>query len=143
MAPTGFNQRWKGKITAASLWLGGTQEYGSGAVYAGTSDASTIPFQYGSAVVASATAAAVYQMQQMPSPGAEFEFIITSVSSGIFLKAASGASFDASTNTVIKSTYAQTITLYGRSTVKWSVKSVFPAASTLIGGSGITLSTTT
>lgn len=144
---TGFQQRWKGKIAIAAAWFGGVQEFGVGSGFSGT-DATvtkTIPASAGSASLTASTgiATAIWTLGAVPQPGQELEIALTTISSGIFIKAAAGTSFDPSTNTVMKSTYAQMITLYGLTTAKWAIKSLFPPPSTLIGGSGVTLTTTT
>ena len=145
----GFVQRFKGKISAASLWLGGTQQFGPGAVgvYSTNSVASTAGILISGAgasnTINASSAISIFALNFPPVQGSEFELGLINVSSGVFIKASPGTSFDPSTNTVIKSTYAMMITLVGLSTLKWGIKSVFPPPSTLVGGSGLTLSTTT
>lgn len=142
--PSGFNQRWKGKIAAAQLWIGGVAQNGPSAVTAySTAGTQTLAGSGAIETINASSALSIFTMGYGPSPGREQVIDLIVVSSGAFLKAAAGASFDPSTNTVIKSTYAQSITLIGLSTTKWAIKGLFPPASTLVGGSGITLSTTT
>lgn len=143
--PSGFNQRWKGKIAAAAAWFGGVQEFGPGSLFVGTTAGSqTIPAANGAASIVSSSAISIWQIGAVPQPGVELEISLLTVSSGVFIKAAAGTSFDPSTNTVMKSTGARTITLFGLSTLKWSIKSVFPGDTVgNISPTGLTLSTTT
>lgn len=143
---TGFVQRFKGKIAVAAAWFGGVQEFGPGTLFVGTTAlaALTVPAANGAATIASSSALTIWTLGQSPVAGAELEISLIQVSSGVFIKAAAGTSFDPSTNTVMKSTAARTITLYGLSTLKWAIKSVFPGDTVgTISPSGITLTTTT
>lgn len=142
---TGFVQRFKGKIVAAAQFFGPTQVYGPGTVFAGSTASATlqtIPQANGVATINASSALSIFSLQGLPSPGAKLLLALT-VSSGVFVKAAAGSAFDASTNTVFKSTYSMQVSLTGLSTVAWRVDGVWPPPSTLVGGSGITLSTTT
>lgn len=142
--PSGFTSRNKGKSTQVSFWNGASPQFGPGAYVAySTAGTQTLGQEKISALTAS-SAIAIFSMSELPRPGLEREINVLSVSSGVFLKAAPGASFDASTNTVIKSTYAQRISLLGLTTAKWQITGVYP--DTTAGGApvgGITLSTTT
>lgn len=142
--PSGFQQRFKGKVSAGALWLGGAPQFGAGSVIPLTTNAALNIPNVGTATLVSSSAATVWQMLGAPQQGLEMEIVTLNVANSVFIKAAPGTSFDPSTNTVIKSTQAQNIAMIGLSTVKWSIKSVFPASSA--GGAplgGITLSTTT
>lgn len=140
---TGFTQRFKGKITGAALWLGGAPVYGPGSRVAySTAGTQNIANEAISSINAS-SAMSIWSMTGLPAPGLQKVFDLT-VSSGAFIKAAAGASFDASTATVIKSTYAMRLTLMGLSSAKWSIIDVYPE--TTLGGApvgGVTLTTTT
>lgn len=140
---TGFVQRFKGKIAAAALWFNGAQVFGPGAYVAySTAGTQTIGAQALAKITAS-SAISIFTMSDLPAPGLE-KFFDLAVTSGMFLKAASGASFDNSTNTVIKSTYNMRLNLMGLSSAKWAIMGVYP--DTTAGGApvgGITLSTTT
>lgn len=142
---TGFTQRWKGKTSASAVWWQGTQVFGPGTVFTGNDATATktIPVVNGIALLTAATAAAVWMIGATPIPGQPLLVSIPSVSSAIFVKAPSGVSFDASTNTVFKSTYAMQVTLRGISSLAYRIEGVWPPPSTLVGGSGITLTTTT
>jgi len=143
--PSGFTQRSKGKVAFSEMWAQGVQQFGQGSVIAyTTAGTQTISGQSAFATIASSSVISIWQMGSPPAPGAEFVMDIISVSSGVFIKASSVASFDPSTNTVIKSTYAMTITLIGLSSVKWGIKSVYPPSTIGVAPlAGITLSTTT
>jgi hypothetical protein len=142
--PSGFVTRVKGKATYAALWLGASAQYGNGAYVAySTAGTQTLGREKVSSINAS-SGASVFTMSELPVPGLEREINMITVSSAAFLKAAAGASFDASTNTVIKSTYTQRISLLGLTTAKWQITGVYPdntAGGAPVGG--ITLSTTT
>lgn len=142
--PSGIMQRFKGKIQATSFFLGGSPVYGAGAaVDYSTAGTQTLGLE-GVSRIAASSGASVFTMAQPPFPGAEKHVYFQQISSAAFVKAASGASFDPSTNTVFKSTYApMMVTLIGITTAKWGIKGVFPPPSTLVGGSGIALTTTT
>lgn len=138
----GFTQRWKGKVAAVQLWVAGVPQNGPQAVVAySTAGTQTLAGSGAIETINASSAISIWTMGYGPTPGREQVIDLITVSSGAFIKAAAGASFDPSTNTVIKSTYAESITLLGLSTTKWAIKSVFPG--TTLGGSGITLSTTT
>ena len=142
--PSGFTTRQKGKVTFAALWLGASPQYGGGAAVSySTVGTQTLGKEKLSLITAS-SGIAIFSMSELPVMGLERTINMISVSSGVFLKAAAGASFDASTNTVIKSTYNQRINLIGVSSAKWQINSVYP--DTTAGGApvgGITLTTTT
>lgn len=139
----GFTQRFRGKITAQSIWANGSQQYGAGAYVAySTAGTQTLGLERLSAINA-ASAASVFTLGGMPVAGLE-KILDLTVSSGVFIKAAAGSCFDPSTNTVFKSTYAQRLTLIGISSVAWRIRGVYP--DTTAGGApvgGGTLSTTT
>lgn len=141
--PSGFVTRFKGKVTAAALWLGKSAQFGPGSVVAYTTAGTQTLGYEGAATINASSAVSIWQMSDLPSPGMR-KFYDLTVSSAMFLKAASGASFDGSTNTVIKSTYNMRLELRGLSTAKWSIVGAYP--DTTAGGApvgGITLSTTT
>lgn len=159
--PSGYQQRWQGKVLAQMFGVGagGIQLASvSGAPVVSPSDLQTIDGQAtvqalttaastdingpgGVSSIASTSAISVWSLANVPSPGVQKTIALISVSSGVFIKAASGSSFDGSTNTVMKSTVAATITLMGLSTTKWSIKSVYPGST--LASSALTMSTTT
>lgn len=145
MAATGFVRRWKGKenIPIGSLWIGGVQMNASGAdLNTLVSQGSTATVAYTTAgsqsilaaggvnTIAASSAVAIFSLAAAPIAGVEKTIQLIQNSSKIFLKASAGASFDASTNTVIASTLLPTITLIGVSSVKWTIKGMFPPTTT-------------
>lgn len=143
MPHNGIMQRFKGKIAAAALFLGGVYQYGPGSRVAYSTAGTQTLGAEGIASINASSGISIFSMADLPSAGQTKVFDLT-VSSGVFIKAAAGASFDASTNTVIKSTYSQRITLRGLSTAKWTIVDVYPDSTA--GGApvgGVTLSTTT
>lgn len=139
----GFTQRWKGKVTAQSVWMGAQQFFGPGATPSySTAGTQTLSIARAARISAS-SGASVFTLGFAPSPGLEFNVSLTTVSSAAFVKAAAGTAFTPSTATVFKSTYEMQVSLIGLSTTNWGIRSVWPPPSTLVGGSGITLSTTT
>lgn len=146
MAATGFNQRWKGKIKAAVLMVGPTFFNGPQSVqsYSTASGVSgqTIGQQASIANISASSGGAVFTLSD-PLPGIDLDLVLAPTSA-IFIKASAGTAFDASTNTVIKSTYAMMLTLTGISTLAWRIQGVFPPSTAGVApNSGITLSTTT
>lgn len=147
--PSGFVQRFKGKVQMAELWLGNSQVSGPGAFQAYTTAAGTNGLSIGQigterlSGISATSGASVFALTQAIPPGVEKIITITTVSSAAFIKAPAGMSFNQSTQTVIKSTYESQIALVGMSSVSIRISGVWPPASTLVGGSGITLSTTT
>lgn len=140
---SGFVTRSKGKSSFQSLWIGGAQIGGPGTVVAySTAGTQTLGAERVSQITGS-SGASVFTMGTPPPIGVEKLIAIVSVSSAIFVKAPTGYSFDPSTNTVFKSTYAQQVAVVTLTTAKLSISGVWPPPSTLVGGSGITLSTTT
>lgn len=158
---SGFTQRWNGKVLAKLLGLGSqgitlfsltgnpnltpadlltVDGAGGGAAYS-TAGTQTIAGAVGVQTITSSSALSIWTLGALPYNGAELTLAIILNSSGVFIKAAAGSSFDPSTNTVMKSTIASQITLVGISTAKWAIKSVFPAST--FANSGLTLSTTT
>lgn len=126
---TGFTQRFKGKIAAAELWIGGQDQ---SSVDAPSTD-STLGAVRTSRIISS-SGAGIYTVPR-PVPGLDRTISITSVSSGVFLKAASGVSFGViggSTMTVMKSTVPMTIELAGLSTSLWWLKSAWSTSTTVI-----------
>lgn len=143
MAPNGFTNRSKGKATFQAVWFGGSAQYGSGSRVAYSTAGTQALGLEGICSINASSGASVFSMSELPAPGLTKMFDLT-VSSAVFIKAAAGASFDASTNTVIKSTYTGRITLRGLTTAKWTIVDVYP--DTTVGGApvgGVTLSTTT
>lgn len=143
--PNGFVQRWKGKVVGAAYWVSGAgQVFGNGSAITYSTTGTQTMGQEAVSLINSSSAISIFSLSgAAPVHGIEKQIHLLTVSSGVFIKAGPGTSFDPSTNTVIKSTYAMMITLLGESSVKWGIKAVFPPPSTLVGGSGITLTTTT
>lgn len=139
---TGFTQRFKGKITGASLWLGPSQQGGPGAYVAYTTAAAlTIGNERVSKITASS--ASVVSQLALGYPGAE-KTLVLDVSSGLFIKAPAGGGFNGTTLSVMKSTYDMQIKLTAMSSVQYALESAYP--DTTAGGAavgGVTLSTTT
>lgn len=141
----GFTQRFRGKVQATQLWLQGIPLLGAPGVNASYSTAGTQTL--GNEPISSinaSSAISIWTLGSAPVPGVRKVLELTAVSSGAFIKAAAGTAFDASTNTVMKSTYPMRIELVGVSTVRWSIVQAYP--DTTAGGApvgGITLSTTT
>ncbi len=130
---TGFVSRWKGKVTAASFWMGGFCYSAVEAATIGAQAASTLGNNAISNVISS-SGAGIYNVPP-PIAGLERTLAVTSISSGVFFKAASGTSFGiigTSTMNVLKSTTVMTITLMGLSSVLWQVKSVWSTSTTVI-----------
>lgn len=146
MAATGFNQRWKGKVKAAVLMVGptffnGPQSVASYSTASGVAG-QTIGQQASVVNVSGSSGMAVFTLSD-PQPSIDLDLVL-SPTSGIMIKASPGTAFDASTNTVIKSTYPMLLTLTGISTLAWRVQGVFPPSTAGVApNSGITLSTTT
>jgi hypothetical protein len=145
----GFTQRFTGKISARSLWLGGSALMGQGARQSYSTAAVTGSLPIGTLgaealqTINASSAISIFTMTDTPTPG-EPKMLDLVVSSGVFVKAAPGTSFDPSTNTVLKSTYSMRVQLVGLSSNKWSIVNVFPMSTA--GGAplgGLTLSTTT
>ena len=126
---TGFVQRFKGKIAAAELWIGGQSQFDMDA----PSTDSTLGSVRTSRIISS-SGAGIYTVPR-PVPGTDRTLAITSVSSGVFFKASAGTSFGViggSTMTVMKSTVAMTIELAGLSTALWWLKSAWSTSTTVI-----------
>lgn len=149
MAPNGFVQRFKGKIQATALFLGGSQVYGGGAAKSYSTAAGTGSLAIGQLgpetvqTINASSGLSIFTMTDKPQAG-ESKVLDLLVSSGVFIKAASGVSFDSSTNPVFKSTYSMRVQLIGISSVAWRISNVFPMSTA--GGAplgGITLSQTT
>lgn len=152
---TGFVQRFKGKIALATggLWIGGTQVTanandlnslaGSGSTVTSYSTDGTIS-GYGPKNLISSSAANTFTLPA-PVRGAEMQLVLTSVSSGAFIKAASGSAFivnlAGSTGIVMKSTTIMSIVLAGLSTALWGIMSAWSTSTSVIAQP--TLSTTT
>lgn len=150
---TGFVQRWKGKVTAAQLWLAGTQITASGTdINTLAGSGSTVSSYstdgsvsgYGAKTLTSSSNANTFTLPA-PVRSAEMQLCMTSVSSGIFIKAASGSSFGVtaagSTSIVMKSTTIMSIALAGLSTSLWGIMSAWSTSTSIIAQP--TLSTTT
>lgn len=158
--PSGFTQRWQGKVLAKLLGVGsgGITLYsltgapnltpadlysidGAATVTAySTAGTQTIANPGGVDVITASSAISIFTLGSLPVLGVRKTLTLI-VSSGVFIKAAAGSAFNSSTATVIKSTAALTnIELLGRSTANWEIMSVYPV-STL--GQTLTLSTTT
>lgn len=143
--PSGFTQRFRGKIQATQFWLQGIPLMGApgAAVSYSTDGTQTIANEPISSINAS-SAISIWTLSAAPMPGVRKTIELTAVSSGAFIKAKAGTAFDASTNTVIKSTYPMRIELIGVTTLRWSILQAYPDSTA--GGApvgGITLSTTT
>lgn len=129
---TGFTQRWKGKITAASLWVAGQQQNG---IESPSTD-STLGAVRTSRLTPS-SGAGVYTV---PAPGLygiglERNILIPSVSSGAKLKAAAGSNFGVigtSTMIVLASTVPMSLSLLAVSSVQWQLKGVWSTSTTVI-----------
>lgn len=157
---SGFVQRWIGKVMAKSLWIGsaGIQlptlaspstvspadlntlvGVGSAQSLTTASTTTTINGPGGLTSINSSSAITVWTLS---APAAAVEKILDlTVSSAILIKAAAGAAFDQSTNTVIKSTQNSRITLVGISSIAYRIGSVYPGST--LANSILTLTTTT
>lgn len=149
MAANGFVQRFKGKAQLAALWLGGSARFGSAAKVAYSTAAGTNGLAIGTIgleAVPSINASSALSIWQLSNPvqAGWTQVLDLTVSSGAFIKAPSGVSFDGSTNTVIKSTYTMRLSLVSLSSIAMRITDVYP--DTTAGGApvgGVTLSTTT
>lgn len=154
-AATGLINRFKGRqgYPVGGILIGGTPLtpaavdfntlLGQGTAQT-ISSGSTINGPGGVTLLSASTGIAVFPMSGGPVAGVGKTIVITSVSSGVQIKAPAGASFDPSTNTVIKSTYPMTIELMGLSTLKYTIVGVSPPSTAGVATNfGITLSTTT
>lgn len=154
MAPNGFVNRSKGKSSFQTLWIGNSNQGGPGSYLAYSTAAvtpgsgTTVIGQLGPESISGVNASSgltIWTLTALPVPGVRKQITLLNNVSGVFIKAPAGASFDQSTNTVIKSTYAPaTITLIGLTSAKFAIQDVYP--DTTAGGApvgGITLSTTT
>ncbi len=142
---TGFPQRFKGKIAADQLWLGGSAMVGpSAAVAYSTAGSQTLGKEAVSNINAS-SGKSVFTLGFDPVPGMEKLIKLTAVSSGVQIKAKTGTFIDTTSLTVLTSTYApQAITLVGQSTLLWLIKSVYPGSTGGVApAAGVTGSATT
>lgn len=145
--PSGFQQRWKGKVNAAVLWLGGQPQNGIASALALTtsSTTTTIP-SAGVTTIVSSSVLSIWRLQP-PRPhniNMPVTIQLTTVSSGVFITTSTDGSVlinGSSINTTIKSTQAGVIEMVPTSTTNWAIRSVFPG-STLVS-SILTLSTST
>lgn len=138
----GFTQRFKGKITASSLWLGGSPQFGPGAYVAYSTAGSMDPGTEKVSLLQASSAAVVSQLA--PGSPAQEKLLVIDVSSSIFIKAPAGGGFNGSTLSVFKSTYDMRVQLVAMSSLQWAIAQAYP--DTTFGGApvgGITLSTTT
>lgn len=111
----GLAQRWQASIKATKLFIGrGGVNYQPEVAAVGTTMGPG-----GLSIIASASAAEVFTLAA-PQPGLEKTLAFQSISSGAFVKLASGT-FDG-TNPVIKSTVAQLVRLMGLSTSRYSLQ---------------------
>ena len=142
MTPNGIMQRFKGKIAAAALFLGSVYQYGPGSAQSYSTAGTQSLGNEGIASITASSGASVFTMTDKPSAGQTKVFNLL-VTSGVFLKAPSGVTFDG-TNPVFKSTGNMRVELRGLSTAAWTVVSAYPA-STALGGpiGGLTFSATT
>lgn len=127
---SGFVQRWKGKITAAEIYVQGISMFDTET----PSTDSTLGAVRVSKI-ANSSGAGVYTVPRPTFGGQDRTLAITSVSSGAFFKAASGTSFGVmgtSTMTVMKSTVQMSIDLCALSTALWAVRSVWSTSTTVI-----------
>lgn len=130
--PSGFVNRWKGKITAQALYINGQLQNGYESV---STDGTLGAFK--NSKLAPSSGAGVYTV---PAPGLygaglDRNIFITSVSSGAKLKAAAGTSFGVigtSTMIVLTSTVPMTIGLTAISSVTWAVRNVWSTSTTVI-----------
>lgn len=144
--PSGFTQRFTGKIKTGQLWIGRQQQNGNGSVVAystlGTQTIDSDAIRAGT--IASSSAISIFTLGGPPRRGHEIDLVISN-SSGTFIKMMAGSFVGSTLSAVIKSTQPlQTITLLGLSTLLWGLKNVYPE--TTLGGAqpgGVTLSLTT
>lgn len=142
---TGFVQRFKGKIAAEQLWVGGSAMVGpAAATLYSTAGTQTLGKEAVSLINAS-SAKSVFTLGFDPVPGLEKHIYLTAVSSGVQIKAKTNTLIGSSTSTVITSTIAlQMITLIGMSTTTWALKAVTPGSTAGVAPDlGVTLSATT
>jgi len=126
---TGFVQRWNGKVNAASLWLKGWAVSETNGTLLPT-PGSTLSQGAANYNLSASSAAVVYTLGTV-DPGVPVKVLVTSVSSGIFIKAAPGNNFGifgGSTITVMKSTAVMAIALVGVSSIAWAIESVWSTA---------------
>lgn len=131
----GLVQRWQASVKASKLFIG---RGGMNLQLQAASSASVMGNQGGN-TLASSSGAVVFPLAD-PVYGAVKTLALTTVSSGIFVKGANGATFDG-TNPVFKSTVACVVELLGLSTARWMVKSAFPGST--LTNSILTFSATT
>lgn len=142
---SGFVQRFKGKVNAECLFVKG---WGFSEVSTSTPAAgSTLSQDRANIILNAATAAVVYTLPPV-EVGAMAKLLFQAVSSGIFVKAASGNNFGTigsggSTATVLKSTAQMTVSLIGVSSISWAVDSVWSTFSTAAAMAAPVFSTTT
>lgn len=139
---TGFVQRWKGKISAASIWYGGVNTTGADNITS-TVISATIAGN-GVSQIFSTSSATVLTLGQ-PQPGLDRNLVIVQCSSGVLFKAAPGSYFafgPGSSFTVMKSTAPQaSICLTGLSTAAWGILGAWSTSTAAIFSP--TFSTTT
>jgi hypothetical protein len=134
--PSGFVERWKGKITPARIDVGsgGLRQFAVQSS-AATSTAVNSLSNSGLSILVDSSGSAVFTLQG-PVAGIEKTITFSTLSSGAII-ASTGATFDG-TNPVIKylSTVAgqpvpgQTLNLIGISTARWAITGMFPFSTT-------------
>lgn len=158
--PSGFQQRWQSKVLAQSLWVGAsgiTLPTVSGSPTLSPADlatidgvatvqalttASTTTTANGPGGVTSIVSSSALTIWNLSAPSAGVaKTLVLAVSSGVFVKAFAGASFDGSTNTVFKSTVNSQVELIGLSSVAYRILGTYPGST--LAASILTLSTTT
>ena len=129
--PSGFVNRWKGKIAADQIWIGGQSLVGpaSGQTLS-TGSATNIIAASGVTSIAATSVLAIFRLQKPTVTNTEKTIQLTTVSSGIFITASTDGSVTlngSSINTTIKSTLAGVIALVATSTSNWAIVGVYPS----------------
>lgn len=145
---TGFQQRFKGKILAAQIWIqGGGPLAGAGAIQAlSTSSTTTTITNAGVTTINSSSVLSIWRLAPPTQSvlGLSKTVQLSPVSSGVFVTASTDGTVlfnGSSINTTFKSTVVSVIELVATSTTNWAIAGVFPG-STLVA-SPLTLSTST
>jgi hypothetical protein len=141
---TGFVQRFKGKIAAAEIYVGGVPTFSPGILQSTTiagaaAEIGTLT-NYGVSAVTASTVLAVARLASPQYPGQQKVIELVSVSSGIKITASTDGSvtFNGGTYNTITSTLAGNIALMAGSTTNWVITGVYPSTTGFP-----TLSTTT
>lgn len=127
---SGFTQRWKGKITAAELYIQGVSMFD---VETPSTDSTLGAVRVSK--ITNSSGAGIYTVPRPTFAGQDRTLAITSISSGAFFKAAAGTSFGlmgTSTMTVMKSTIQMSIDICALSTALWAVRGVWSTSTTVI-----------